>query len=430
MSLLVKIGKKGKKLLKNFIAPSQPIEVRYTRRIERICTDRRICAMTFDDGPMDLPASPDRFGGKSLTDILLDTLEEFGAKGTFDVIGSTKENYPDRPGKLGTAAWGGVRYDHYPNFGEDAHGGAEANARLIRRMLDAGHQVTNHGGKHILFGKKPFVYGARAYLGSFDAVVDDLKSLHERMQTEYGYALKLARPPHYVDAIGDGFTSYDAYEAMDYQYMAASFDGAGWLPSSLQDPDAALEAEVRAMVEPMKKLLEKDPDALCGQIIFQKDGYNMAVRTPVAFGLRKQLELLKQYGYSVVTVSELMAESPFADLGRNDPLFEKLCDLADRRAVAYRDNTLQLDRRMTYGELALLLCPKAEALSRRNAQIRALRRAVPFSWGAVDWCIEHRLLLPEHRADLPVASLPEAYFEKTADFSRRSIFAALKELPE
>ena len=103
MSLLVKIGKKGKKLLKNFIAPSQPIEVRYTRRIERICTDRRICAMTFDDGPMDLPASPDRFGGKSLTDILLDTLEEFGAKGTFDVIGSTKENYPDRPGKLGTA---------------------------------------------------------------------------------------------------------------------------------------------------------------------------------------------------------------------------------------------------------------------------------------------------------------------------------------
>ena len=79
MSLLVKIGKKGKKLLKNFIAPSQPIEVRYTRRIERICTDRRICAMTFDDGPMDLPASPDRFGGKSLTDILLDTLEEFGA---------------------------------------------------------------------------------------------------------------------------------------------------------------------------------------------------------------------------------------------------------------------------------------------------------------------------------------------------------------
>ncbi|MFR5027047.1 MAG: hypothetical protein ACLTC3_13380 [Evtepia gabavorous] len=31
-------------------------------------------AMTFDDGPMDLPSSPDKFDGKALTDILLDTL--------------------------------------------------------------------------------------------------------------------------------------------------------------------------------------------------------------------------------------------------------------------------------------------------------------------------------------------------------------------
>ena len=42
----------------------------------------------------------------------------------------------------------------------------------------------------------------------------------------------------------------------------------------------------------MRKALEKDPDFFCGQIIFQKDGYNMAKRTPVAFALGKQLAVL------------------------------------------------------------------------------------------------------------------------------------------
>ena len=50
----------------------------------------------------------------------------------------------------------------------------------------------------------------------------------------------------------------------------------------------------------------------------------MCRRTPVAFGLKKQLELLKKYGYQVVTVQRLMEYSPFADVGREDPGFEKL----------------------------------------------------------------------------------------------------------
>ena len=41
--------------------------------------------MTFDDGPMGLPASPDRFEGKTLTDVLLDTLAQYGAKGSFGI---------------------------------------------------------------------------------------------------------------------------------------------------------------------------------------------------------------------------------------------------------------------------------------------------------------------------------------------------------
>lgn len=112
MSWIVKAGKQGKKIIKKLITPAEKHYVGYTRRIERVQTTRRICAMTFDDGPMGLPASPDRFDGRALTDVLLDTLAQYGARGSFDVIGDTSANYPDEAGKLGSAAWGGVRFDH------------------------------------------------------------------------------------------------------------------------------------------------------------------------------------------------------------------------------------------------------------------------------------------------------------------------------
>ena len=74
MSWIVKLDKKGKKIVKKIITPAEKHYVGCTRRIERVKTGERICAMTFDDGPMGLPASPDRFEGKTLTDVLLDTL--------------------------------------------------------------------------------------------------------------------------------------------------------------------------------------------------------------------------------------------------------------------------------------------------------------------------------------------------------------------
>ncbi len=424
MSLIVKIGKQGKKVLKKLLPPEER-SLSYTRRVERVRTTRRICAMTFDDGPMDMPAAPDRFGGRALTDVLLDALGEHGAKGTFDVVGDTGENYPDKAGKLGSAAWGGIRFDHYPDLGCDGKGGAAHNDRLIRRILDEGHQITNHGYRHIIFGKKPFVYGAREHLGSFDRAVADLKKLDELMAQRYGYRVTMGRPPHYVDVIGDGFTSYDVYDALGYQYMAASFDGAGWLPSAQPDPEEALEAETDAMVEPMRRALEQDPDYFCGQIIFQKDGYNMAKRTPVAFALPRQLELLERYGYQVVTVSALMDESPFADLGREDPLFEKLNRLQRERAIVYSDNCLRLDRTMTWGELAMLLAPREEALGRRRERIRASgKREHPY-WGAMDWCFQQGLLPAGTRPGEPVTGLPEGLFAPVSGgFSRRSVYGA------
>ncbi len=173
MSLIVKAGKAGKRVLKKFL-PEEKHHVSYTRRIERVQTGERVVAMTFDDGPMDLPSSPDKFDGRSLTDILLDTLAEYDAKGTFDVVGDTSENYPDVAGKTGQADWGGVKYDHYPDINQDDRGGVVHNPRLVRRILDEGHQITNHSYRHVLFGKKPFVYGKRDHFHGLDEVVADL----------------------------------------------------------------------------------------------------------------------------------------------------------------------------------------------------------------------------------------------------------------
>lgn len=230
MSWIVKVGKQGKKIVKKLITPAEKHYVGYTRRIERVHTTRRICAMTFDDGRWACPRR--RTGstaGRSRT-CCSTRWRSTGARGSFDVIGDTSANYPDEAGKLGSAAWGGVRFDHYPDIHCDEQGGAEHNDRLIRRMLAEGHQITNHGYRHIIFGKKPFVYGAREYLPGFDAAVEDLTRLHTLMQTRYGYTMTLARPPHYVDKMTGGFTSYDVYDHMGYQYMAASFDGAGLAP--------------------------------------------------------------------------------------------------------------------------------------------------------------------------------------------------------
>ena len=111
MSLVTKcigLAKKVKHRYDARIKAKTPVTLSPVRRLERVATDERIVAMTFDDGPCRLPANPDRFGGKPLTLVLMETLEKYGAKGTFDVIGDTSGNYPDKAGKEGSATWGGT----------------------------------------------------------------------------------------------------------------------------------------------------------------------------------------------------------------------------------------------------------------------------------------------------------------------------------
>jgi len=328
------------------------------RRIEAVYPPKgeRLCAMTFDDGPDALPPVPDTGGGEALTKTLVDTLRARGFTATFDVVGDTSENYPDEKGEKDTFYWGGERYDHYPDFGRDELAGAKNRPELVRYILDAGFEISNHGYRHLIFGKSR-VYAKRVPLEGPAEVLADLRRLHELVAGEYGYEMKLARPPHYVDNIAGGATSYDMYELMGYNYMAASFDGAGWMPQK-----GSFEEDVeKTMVEPLRRALEADENALNGKIVFQKDGCNMSGFTPIAAALPRQLEILARYGYRVCSVGELLQKSPFEDLAPEHDCFGSVrALLREGFAVGCRNNTFNPDRVFTFGDLCMALCPKEE----------------------------------------------------------------------
>lgn len=391
LTQIIKGAKATKRVLKGTIADNKPIYMSSVRRIEQVKTNEKVCAMTFDDGPFNLPPS-NTDTEKPLTLVLLETLEKYNAVGTFDIVGDTSKSYPDEAGKHGSASWGGIKYDHYPDINKDSFGGAVNCNELVQRIIDGGHELANHGYQHILFGKKPFVYGKRAYFKDINEVVGDLNKLHSYIKENFDYEMKLSRPPHYVDKISGGHSSYDAYHQLNYQYMAASFDGAGWLPC------ATYEEEVEATYKPLEKLLEEDPDALCGQIIFQKDGYNMARRTPVADGLEKQLEILSKHGYKVVSVSELCSYSPFTDIGQQDEIYnDAILLLKKGYSIVYRDNTIKKDTELKKGELAFMLFGEQGTNERTKMLAQANKKYVcpgvkinhPYS-GAIKLALENK----------------------------------------
>ena len=143
-----------------------------------------------------------------------------------------------------------------------------------------------------------------------------------------------------------GFTSYDVFALMGYQYLSAGFDGACRLPGR------SYQAEVEAAWRPMERLLLEDPDAFRGQVIALKDGCNMARRTPVADALERQLRLLTDHGYKVVTASELLERAPFRDMAPRDPYAAAAVLAVETGAMAAPEGRFRPDDAVTPVEVA------------------------------------------------------------------------------
>lgn len=312
------------------------------RRIRQVATRERVCSILLTDGPCALPASPDIFRGKPLTLVLAETLEHYGARGTFCVMGTTEENYPDKPGKAGTAGWNGTKWDHWPDFGQDKQGGAVNCPQLMQRLLAGGHEIASHGYTH-----RPF--GGRGSLRDLDEVVTDLRRLHSTVAERWGYPIRLAQPPNDVDEIRGGFTSFDAFAFMGYQYLDCAYDG------GCRDSLGSYQAEVDASWRPMEQILLEDPEGFCGKIISLRDGRNAAHRTPSAEALDRQLRLLRDHGYRVIPASELLERSAFADVLPDAPEAAAARRLLARGwCPAYQDDALRPGAPLLRGELAMM----------------------------------------------------------------------------
>lgn len=340
------------------------------RRIEFVSPPaERLCAMTFDDGPTAAPCLPQSEGRNGLTSHLLDVLKQYDATATFDVIGSTAENYPDVKGDLHSHFVFGTKYDHYASFEQDHLAGALACPDLLRRMAAEGHEIANHGYRHRIFGPEYFVYRSRVFQRDLHEVLDDLTRLHNLVKETAGYEIKLARPPHYVDRIGrwGRANAYTAYAHMGYHYMAANADGGGWFPTS-----GDYTRDVEAMVRPLEEKLKSDPDSLSGAIIFQKDGYNMSMQSPVADALGLQLALLAAYGYRVVGVEALMRLSPFEDVTCSDDCINAVRGLENASyVIGFRNNTFRPDDPTTAEQLQAM-CSKRQNWTARRCTDRSV----------------------------------------------------------
>jgi peptidoglycan-N-acetylmuramic acid deacetylase len=103
---------------------------------------------------------------------------------------------------------------------------ARDNKALIRRMIDEGHIIGNHGMKH------------KSIPGlSQEALETDIMTLHEYIKTEFAYDMIYFRPP-----CGEfSEKSLAAVSDLGYTTLMWSFAYVDWEENNQPDPDVALK---------------------------------------------------------------------------------------------------------------------------------------------------------------------------------------------
>lgn len=326
------------------------------RKIEKLAPTARgkYCAFVFTNGPTSTMQNP-KIDDRGITEAILDTLKIYEAKATFNIIGSTANNYPDTIGELGKFTWNGNHYEHFPAFNEDEKAGAIHQNSLIKRIINEKHEIANHSYSSKLFGKLQAPYNTRFYHKTLDEVVEDLSKLDQYIENDFNYKIKLATPPSDITKIPDGQNIYDAYHQLDYNYLKPTLDLTK-LPLAEN-----YEKEVEKLVDAIKNPLAEDEKSLSGQIIVLNDGYNQNQQSPVVEALKTQLELLTNAGYKLVTVSELIHLAPFEDVNANTIGYAEILELlAKNHVIGYRNNTYKPHKKITQDEVAIMLTsPKA-----------------------------------------------------------------------
>lgn len=327
----------------------------FCRKIDGVRTGEKICSLIFENGPCLSPCEPESDYGKTVFEVVTELLDRYGAKGTFAVIGSTAECYPDEVGADG----GGLKYAHFPLFESDELGGVFTHEKEIKALVSAGHEIVNHSCAHLPFGKQGAPRG-RVCHGSLPDIIEDLAELHHFCKERFNTKIKLCIPPNDVTYIDGRHSAYDVLTLMRYNYLGGAYNCGGSVPLS-----DGLEAEVKAMVNAIADPLFANENAFCGKMIRIHDGLNYEGRSPLTDALPQILELLDSKGYKIVTASTLISASPFSDIAPSDDSFADAIYLMNlKRPVAYRDNTIRPKSPITRGEAAMMIAPQGAVLER------------------------------------------------------------------
>ncbi len=196
-------------------------------------------ALTFDDGPKPEYCIP-----------ILESLDEYGAKATFFVVGEEAEKNPD----------------------------------LIMRMSDAGHEIGNHSYSHITAKEM-----------SASEFIADVKKCSRVIYGVTGRAPKYFRSPGgaVTPAVSKGIrrmgmsTVFWSLNADDYTELSENFE----IPDDYQQMSLVLAKKVLDKVKP-------------GTIILLHSSSEQTVRALPAI-----LKGLKEKGYGMVALDELLEEN-------------------------------------------------------------------------------------------------------------------------
>jgi len=314
------------------------------RRISKVAPvkGKRACALVFDESPCAL---------EGVTDAILSALKAHNAKATFAVYGSTAENYPDRRGKAGREAWRGVQYPHLPDFEADGEGGAEAQPKLLRAIADGGHEVAASGYRHLSASK--VLFSRRKTFPDAVSVADDLKRLLALTEAA-GISVTSYLPPFDAILLADSRSVYDVCNAFGLNVLAPACDfGSGFYTGT----DAA--AESLRIVRSVRARLKNDPACFDGRLLRFSGGVVPALQgaaTPKA--LPEVLAMLKEHGYEVLSVRELLARSPFEDISAADACFASASAMLNAGyTVCCRGNCFRPDTALTRETLYAMLIP-------------------------------------------------------------------------
>lgn len=179
--------------------------------ITDVATSEKMVALTFDDGP-----HPD------YTPLILDVLKKYDAKGTFFVLGSRCEKYPD----------------------------------IIKRMAKEGHEVGNHSYSHRNFSKKH----------SVDTMFEEIHRTDDIILRLAGQKSPLIRPPG--GFLSDAFIARIKNEKRTIAYWSYIQDTKDWKGKKAE----AIAGHIVKNIKP-------------GQIIILHDGADTGMETARAVNL-------------------------------------------------------------------------------------------------------------------------------------------------